>query len=379
MLETLKQHGPALEELQPVFKTNPNHPQTLALEASLRLSLGQTDRAFDRVEQVLEQQPDNSRLRRQYARLLTRVDMVKSRRQFEMLVERDPDEPDLVYSLALVQRETGQLDEARGNFLKLLDMDAHTDEAHYYLGRTADDQGREQDALTHYRQVSPGRHFGNALDRVAQLLLATGRVVELGEYFEQLRGESPRLAEELYDIQAKKLIGQRLHEEALQLLERGMEQFPDNTSLRYSRSLLYEREGNVDLALRDLRHILDGNPDNATALNALGYTLANRTERYAEAETLIIRALELSPDEPAIIDSMGWVKYRLGEYELALDYLQRAYRMLPDPEVAAHLGEVLWMLGRQDAALEVWNEALEQHPGHQVLQETMQGFGVGQP
>ena len=117
-------------------------------------------------------------------------------------------------------------------------------------------------------------------------------------------------------------------------------------------------------------------PDNSTALNALGYMLANRTERFSEAETLIARALEISPDEPAILDSWGWVKYRLGDYTTALDYLQRAYRAFPDPEVAAHLGEVLWAMGEDDAAVVIWDRALSESPEHKILLETIRRLGA---
>ena len=138
------------------------------------------------------------------------------------------------------------------------------------------------------------------------------------------------------------------------MLDRSLSEFPESVSLRYSRSILAEQLGNLVMAEQDLRRILEQDPNNATALNALGYMLANRTERYSEAEALIARALELSPDEPAILDSWGWVKYRLGDYDTALDYLQRAYSAFPDPEVAAHLGEVLWVMGDDDAAVVIW-------------------------
>ena len=127
---------------------------------------------------------------------------------------------------------------------------------------------------------------------------------------------------------------------------------------------------------RDLRSIIASDPDNATALNALGYTLANRTERYTEAFELVSRALALQPDEPAILDSMGWVMYRTGRYEEAVDYLTRAYAAFPDPEVAAHLGEVLWITGDTDAALAVWRGALIKDPDHDILNSTLKRLGV---
>jgi tetratricopeptide (TPR) repeat protein len=228
----------------------------------------------------------------------------------------------------------------------------------------------------HYMQVQPGRDFSGATERVATLLLAAGQTAELGAYFDHLRQRYPQLSERLYAIEADKLSSRNHLAEAVQLLDRGLEEFPLSTSLRYSRSMLYEQQGNLSLAEQDLRDILAREPDNSTALNALGYTLANRTDRYQEAAELISRALALSPEEPAILDSMGWIKYRLGEYDEALTYLRRAYRAFPDPEVAAHLGEVLWAAGQQEAALVVWKQGLARSPTHSILLETIQRLGA---
>jgi tetratricopeptide (TPR) repeat protein len=376
MLEALGQPETALEQLQPVFETQPHQPQAIVLDAKLRLDVGQREGAFDRVNAALEADPDNSRLRLQYARLLTQTDMAEAERQFRMLLDAAPEDPDLLFSMALIQREMRDLESARENLERLLQLNARTDEAHYYLGKTAEEQGRIEDAVIHYMQVQPGRDFGSAAERLARILLDRGQSAELGAYFDHLRFRNPELAEQLFAVEADKLMASRHLAEASALLDRALQEFSESVSLRYSRSILSERLGNVPAAEADLRHILQEHPDNATALNALGYMLANRTDRYEESETLITRALELSPNEPAILDSMGWVKYRLGDYETALAYLQRAYRAFPDPEVAAHLGEVLWVMGRDSAAVAIWSRALGDSPDHTILLETIQRFGV---
>jgi tetratricopeptide (TPR) repeat protein len=376
MLEELGKTERALATLQPVFDIDASQPQAVVLDAKLRLDLGQKREAYDRIEAVLLQEPENHRLRMQYARLLTRTDLEAAEYQFQVLVDQAPDEPDLLFSLALIQREMEDLDGARENLTRLLDLNARTDEAHYYLGRTAEEQQRYEDALTHYIQVQPGRDFGAATERAAALLLASGQIAELSTYFDHLRKRYPQLSERLFAIEADKLSSRNHLAESVQLLDRGLQEFPLSTTLRYSRSMLYERQGNLSLAEQDLRDILAREPDNATALNALGYTLTNHSDRYAEAADFIARALALSPDEPAILDSMGWIKYRLGEYDEALVYLQRAYRVFPDPEVAAHLGEVLWAAGEQKAAITVWQQALARSPQHVILLETIQRLGV---
>jgi len=140
--------------------------------------------------------------------------------------------------------------------------------------------------------------------------------------------------------------------------------------------MLAEQRGDLELLESDLRRIIAEEPDNATAMNALGYTLANRTRRYEEAYSLISQALALQPNEAAILDSMGWVLYRMNRNEEALDYLTRAYAAFPDPEVAAHLGEVLWVTGDTDGAKQVWQGALLKDPDNVVLVETLQRLEV---
>ena len=376
MLESLGQTRIALDELQPVFDTRPHQPQAVILDAKLRQDMGQEKGTFDRVIDALAADPGDTRLRLQYARLLTQSDMAEAQRQFQILLEAAPEDPDLLFSMALIQRELKDLESARENLERLLQLNARTDEAHYYLGKTAEEQGRIEDALVHYMQVQPGRDFGAAAERLAQIMLGRGQTAELGAYFDHQRDQYPELAEQLYSLEAEKLMGSHHLPEASVLLDRSLDQYPDSISLRYSRSILSERLGNLPAAEVDLRYILEQDPDNATALNALGYMLANRTNRYEESLMLITRALELSPEEPAILDSMGWIKYRLGEYEVALDYLQRAYRAFPDPEVAAHLGEVLWVMGRDSAAVAIWSRALGDSPDHKILLETIQRLGV---
>jgi tetratricopeptide (TPR) repeat protein len=376
MLEALEQPETALAELQPVFDTQPYQPQAVILDAKLRQDIGQGKGVFDRVHKALEQDPDNTRLRLQYARLLTQSDMAEARNQFQILLDAAPQDPDLLFSMALIQRELKDLESARENLERLLELNVRTDEAHYYLGKTAEEQGRVEDALVHYMQVQPGRDFGAAAGRLAELMLERGRTAQLSAYFDHLRERYEDLAEQLYALEAEELMDSRHLAEAAALLDRSLDDFPESISLRYSRSILSERLDNLPSAEADLRYILDRDADNATALNALGYMLANRTDRYEESERLIARALEISPDEPAILDSMGWVKYRLGDYDAALRYLERAYRAFPDPEVAAHLGEVLWMMGRDSAAVAVWSRALGESPEHTILLETVQRLGV---
>ena len=151
---------------------------------------------------------------------------------------------------------------------------------------------------------------------------------------------------------------------------------PNETSVRYARALVAEKLGDLEMVESDLQTILEKEPANAQVLNALGYTLADRTTRYEEALKYIKRAIELEPDDPAVVDSMGWVHYRLGDYNQAIKHLRRANELSKDPEIAAHLGEVLWVSGDKQGALEIWENSLKNNPDDKVLIDVMQRFGM---
>ncbi len=365
----------SLTQLAQVFEREAFQPQAVLLEAKILQENGDSE-PFKRMEEALEADPDNTRLRLQYARLLTRTDLTAARQQFEILSANNPSDPELLLSLALINRETENFLEARAYLRQLLSLGQRTDEAHYYLGRIAEDQRDLKEAVRHYSQVTDGREFLNANSRVGRILIDTGQEAEIHGYFNQLRMAYPQRREQLYGLEAN-LLGQAQRRDlAMVVLNQGLSELPEATSLQYARSMLGEQQGDMALMESDLRAIIAREPNNATALNALGYTLANRTERYAEAEDLISRALALQPNEPSILDSMGWVKFRLGDYAEAERYLRQAFAAFPDPEIAAHLGEVLWVKGDSREALDIWRSALIDNPQHTVLVDTLNRLGV---
>ncbi len=365
----------ALATLQRVFELEPDQSQAALLEARILLAQQAPD-PFARLQKLLEENPQDKQIRLQYARLLTATDMAAAREQFELLSAQSPRDGELLLSLALISRETGD-DEAAKTFLRqLLALGQHVDEAHYYLGRIAEDGGDLPAALYQYGQVEDGRELLVATSRAGAILIGEGRIDEYSARFEKLRQEHPEQSEQLYGIEADLLIREDRPDLAVLVLQEGLTQMPDSSSLRYARAMLAEQQGDLDLMESDLRAIIAREPDNATALNALGYTLANRTQRYEEAYALISQALALQPGEPAILDSMGWVLYRMNRTDEARDYLTRAYAAFPDPEVAAHLGEVLWVTGDTESALSVWQGALRKDPGNAVLAETLERLQV---
>ena len=328
------------------------------------------------MQQALQDNPEDKRLRLQYARLLTTSDLAAAREQFEILSAQSPRDGDLLLSLALINREIGDDLAAKAYLGQMLALEQRVDEAHYYLGRIAENEGDAQSALSHYRQVEEGREYLQANSRIGHILIAAGQLEKNHAWFNQQRAEKPLGREQLYGLEADLLIQAGATTEAMQVLNQALAEIPETTSLLYARSMLAEQQDDLVQMEADLRAIIANEPDNSTALNALGYSLANRTERYDEALALISQALALEPDEPAILDSMGWVLYRKGRYEEALDYLTRAYAEFPDPEVAAHLGEVLWVNGDTDAATQVWQGALLKDPNHKILLSTLERLGI---
>jgi tetratricopeptide (TPR) repeat protein len=375
ILAEFEQYPQSLQKLDKLFTIEPYQPQALLLEVRVLIAQGEK-KPFTRLERALQENPDNQQLRLQYARLLTASDMAAAREQFEILSAQSPRDGDLLLSLALINREIGDDLAAKAYLKQMLGLQQRVDEAHFWLGRIAEDEGEMQTAISHYMQVGGESEFLSASNRIGQILIGSGQYQQAREIFVLQRRAHPEEAEALYGLEADLFTRSGEQDQAMDVLNEALQQFPQSNTLLYARSMLAEQLGDLAMMERDLRDIIERDPDNATALNALGYTLANRTQRYGEAYELITRALELQPDEPAILDSMGWILYRKGRHEEAVGYLTRAYTEFPDPEVAAHLGEVLWVSGETEAATTVWQGALMKDPEHKVLLETLERLGV---
>ncbi|MEZ5502691.1 MAG: tetratricopeptide repeat protein [Halioglobus sp.] len=373
-----QQYDLALDDLDKLFKLDPEQPQAVLLEARILIEQN-ADNPYARLQRILKENPDAKLLRLQYARLLAGSDMNAAREQFEILSEQSPGDSDLLFSLALISRETGDPVAARSYLRQTIALGQREDEAYYYLGRMAEDENEPEEAIANYMLVRNGPEYLAATDRIGQLLIADGQQERSHDWFNQQREANPEMQEQLYGLEADILTRAGKLQDALATLDQGLAETPDSTSLLYGRAMLLEQMDDLVGMERDLRTILKADPDNATALNALGYTLADRTRRYEEAMQLISRALELQPDEPAILDSMGWVLFRTGHYDDAVVYLSRAYADFPDPEVAAHLGEVLWVKGDTEAAISVWQGALLRDPDHPVLLDTLERLEVTMP
>ncbi|HBK55241.1 MAG TPA: hypothetical protein DDZ76_03000 [Xanthomonadales bacterium] len=243
------------------------------------------------------------------------------------------------------------------------------------LGQLAEALEQREDALAWYAEVPPdGPGATQAVLRSVFVLAEVGRLEEGLARLHGIQGSESTDRDSLRDaflFEGELLLDAERPDAALDAYTRGLERLPADPELRYARALAHERRDDIASAEAELRAMLADDPENINALNALGYTLADRTERFDEAMELIERALTMAPENAAVIDSMGWVLFRKGRVEEALPYLRRAFELLPDAEVAAHLGEALWVGERLDEARSVWREGLRVDPEHRVLIGTL--------
>ncbi|MFL1475757.1 tetratricopeptide repeat protein [Pseudomonas grimontii] len=360
-LKLLEQNPPEEGEIAPIL-----------LRARLLQNLNRGKEAIPLLEKSIKKYPDDKRLRLTYARTLVEQDRMEDAKvQFANLLQQYPDDDELRYSLALVCLEAKAWDEAKGYLEELIERESHVDSAHLNLGRIAEERSDPQAALLEYAQVGPGNDYLPAQLRQADILMSNGRTDEAEKRLAAARDAEPDYAIQLYLIQAETLSANNQGERAWKVLQQALLQYPDDLNLLYTRAMQAEKRNDLAQMEKDLRLIIKRDPDNAMALNALGYTLSDRTTRYDEAKVLIEQAHKLNPEDPAVLDSLGWVNYRLGNLDEAERLLRQALERFPDQEVAAHLGEVLWANGKQREARQIWEKFLKEQPESPILRGTV--------
>ena len=367
---------PALARLQTLLKKHPTFQPAIILKGDLLYSSDQKRAALDHLMTNTRRFPGNRQMGALYGRMLVNEgELQAAQDEFERLVARYPDMSELRLSHALVAIENQQGDIARKELTFLLNRGQQAAEANYYLGQLADNENQRVQAINYYQAVGEGVYYLPAQARASTLLAETGELEQAVDAIQRLRQTNPGRSEALWMIEINLLLEQGQQQQSAEAIEQALLQHPDNIQIRYARAMMMDSQGNTAEAVQDLEQIVRDDADNAVALNALGYILIIRTERLFEARQLIGRALELEPENPAILDSMGWLLYREGKLQQALDYLSRAWTAFPDPEVAAHYGEVLWMTGADEQARIIWEQGLKQDPQHEVLLETIERLG----
>ncbi|WLH11897.1 tetratricopeptide repeat protein [Pseudomonas hefeiensis] len=360
-LTLLEDNPPQAGEVAPIL-----------LRARLLQGSNRGDEALPLLEKSIRQYPDDKRLRLTYARMLVennRMDDAKV--EFSNLVQQYPEDDELRYSLALVCLEAKAWEEAKVHLEDLIARGTHVDSAHLNLGRIAEERNDPESALLEYAQVGPGNDYLPAQLRQADILMSNGKTAEAQSRLAVQRDTQPDYGIQLYLIEAETLSANNQGDKAWTVLDQALKQYPEDLNLLYTRAMLAEKRNDLAQMEKDLRLIIQRDPNNAMALNALGYTLSDRTTRYAEAKVLIEQAHQLNPEDPAVLDSLGWVHFRLGNLDEAERLLRLALERFPDQEVAAHLGEVLWANGKQREARQIWSKFLKEQPDSPILRSTI--------
>jgi tetratricopeptide (TPR) repeat protein len=366
----------AIKEIRAASQLKPDWELAALFEAQL-LQKTSNAAAAERLAQYLKTYPKSREVRLAYARTLVADKRYPDARvEFERLVKEYPDNIDVVFSIALLSMQLEDWPVAETNLKRLLDLGYRDRNAvRFYLGQVAEEQKRFPDALKWYSEITRGEQFMPAQIRSAQVISKQGDLAGARKYLQQVNAQSNEQRVQLILAEAQLLRDAKQEKEAFGIVDQALDKLPNNPDLLYDHAMLAEKIDRVDVLESSLRKLIRIKPDHAHAYNALGYTLADRNQRLDEAHDLIDKALKLSPDDAFIMDSMGWVLYRQGKTEEGLKYLQRAYSIRPDAEIAAHLGEVLWALGRRDDARKVWDEALKKTPDNETLTKTVQRLG----
>lgn len=357
---------------QKALQMAPKSRDEKLLRVGVLVRLGRVDDANASIEALAKKDAKADDIRLAYAKLLLESnERETARAQLQKILKHTPNEADAMFALAVMAINDKDYDTAQ-RYLKPLLEGERSEDAAFQMGRMYELQGDYATALQYYGRVDHGGQVIEAVMHQSAMLAKLGHLDAARQQLESLRDNFPQFAPRFTLAEAELLLNAQKYDDALDVLDAALKDQPDDADLLYSRSLVYERMNKIDDAEKDLRAVIASQPDDARSLNALGYMLAVHTKRLDEAHDLVGKALQLDPGDASIIDSMGWVEYKRGNTDVASQLLKRAFADFPDPEVAAHLGEVLWTQGHKDEARDVWNHALSESPDHPVLTETMQ-------
>ena len=355
-----------------LLKQHPDFYPAWSLKARLQATGQDFKGAIKTINQALKTFKQDKSFSLLKARLLIKdKDIKQASKVFAELHEQHPNDAHILLPLALTQLELEDHSAAKLSLQKLLNLHQMQSEAHYYLGRIEQYQGNDLAALNHYLAMKGGREYLAAQGAIINIHMKQGNHSQALNHVRQQRTIDNENQQAYFLMEVNILNRSGEYDASLKVLNAALKAYQDSTDLRYSRAMVAEKLGNLDQLEKDLNHIISLEPDNATALNALGYTLADRTSRLDEALVLIEKALQLAPKDPAILDSLGWVYFRMGKLKQALSLLEQAFALFPDAEVAAHLGEVLWALEDRAQAKAIWSKALNKTPDSDILKDTL--------
>lgn len=365
----------ALTEIHRAVTLRPEWDVAAVFEAELYLVID-PPKGLALLKKFLDAHPDNNDLRLYYARaLLNQKQFAVAREEFQHLLKDRPDSPDLAFAIALISMQMGDYARAEQELQQALSKGGKEESTvHYYLAQLNEARQNDAAALEQYRQVKDGEYGYAARLREVALLDKAGRLGEAREALHRAVAKTDQQRAQLIMVDAQLLREDKKYETSYQVLAQGLEKFPENPDLLYQAAMAADKLNKNDVFEQMIRKLMKIAPDNAHAYNALGYSLLDRNVRIPEAMKLVEKAYQLAPDDAAIIDSMGWGNYLLGNLDKSLEFLNRAFAANPDPEIAAHLGEVLWKRGDRNAARKVWVDSSKANPDNEALKAVMKRF-----
>lgn len=367
--------GLSLAEVKKAARLRPEWNAPVSFEAVL-LRKTEPLQSLEVLKRYLSAYPNAGEVRLQYARALLEQKQYKAARdEFQILSREAPDNVELAFAVALISLQLNDLSGAETQLRDALAKGGKgLDAVEYFLGQLSEAKEDEAEALVHYREVKTGEYQFSAQLRVVYLLNKQGKLTEARQQLAQAEAATPVQRVQMVMIEAQLLSGAKQLPEAYKVLEQGLAKHPANPDLLYEAGMLADRMGNYDASEKLLRKLIQIKPDHAHAYNALGYSMLERNVRVAEAVLLVEKALQLTPDDHAIMDSVGWGYYRSGRLDESVAMLRKAYAGNPDPEIAAHLGEVLWIRGDKAEAEQIWQESFKSHPDSVPLLSVMKRY-----
>jgi tetratricopeptide (TPR) repeat protein len=362
----------ALEETRKAGQLRPDWEAAVLLEAQL-LQKASADQAASLLGGYLKKYPAARETRLAYARLLVAQKRFgEARAEFQKLMASVPDSTDAAFAVALLSLQLKDYDAAEKYLRSLIESPYRDkDGVRLYLGQVAEERKNLPEALRWYGEVGEGEQYVQAQIRYGQVLARQGKLDEARMRLQQAAAKNSQQRVQLILAEAQLLRDANQPKTAFDLVGQALDRVPNNPELLYDYAMLAEKIERVDILEASLRKLIAIRPEHAHAYNALGYSLADRNQRLPEARELIEKALQLAPEDSFIIDSMGWVLYRMGNLKDSLGYLRRAFAGRPDPEIAAHLGEVLWAMGERGEAERVWGDATRESPDNETLANTI--------
>jgi tetratricopeptide (TPR) repeat protein len=365
----------ALAEIREALRIRPDW-EAAALFQAQALTSESRAKSLDYMKGFLAANPNAQEVRLNYARqLIGEKKFPEARSEFQRLLDDNPQNPDIAVTVALLSVQINDLDAAEMQLKRVLELNyKDPDSVRVHLGQINEERKRFDEAARWYLAVEGGEQFVMAHARYALMLARQDRVAEARAHLQGLQPQNEAQRVQIVQAEAQLMREAKAYGESFDILKTALDTDADNPDLLYDIAMAAEKLDRIDVVETSLRRLIALKPDHAQAYNALGYTLADRTDRLTEARDYIEKALKLSPEDPFILDSMGWVEYRLGNHAEGLQYLQRAFDQRPDPEIAAHLGEVLWVKGDKSEAEKVWRDSLRDNPGNEELQKVIKKF-----